>query len=173
MDDILINGNRKEWTKFLRAIIDNKLYWSPHIMRISKIISKGTGIIIEASKLFDNETPSHCWSIPQSLYLCMEWSIWYPPSSFNSITKQGYSHYTLYSSANLCGQFVCDALYVISVTSLLLQCLDCLFMNIQINNFPVYSIFFQICWWSWMQYQTCIHTTCICMYPTNNSRTKF
>ena len=59
MNDLLINGSRiseVNETKFLGSIIDNILYWSPHIMYISKKIANGIGIILEARKVFDNET---------------------------------------------------------------------------------------------------------------------
>ena len=59
MDGLLINGNQiteVNETKFLGVIIDNKLTWCPHIMYISKKIAKGIGIILKASKVFNNET---------------------------------------------------------------------------------------------------------------------
>ena len=59
MEDLLINGNRiseVNETKFLGVIMDNKLNWSPHVMHISKKISKGSGIILKAIKVFENET---------------------------------------------------------------------------------------------------------------------
>ena len=56
---VFIAGNRimeVTETKFLGVIIDYKLNWSPHIMYISKKVTKGVGIILKARKLFDQET---------------------------------------------------------------------------------------------------------------------
>ena len=120
MDDLLIDGNRiseVNETKFLWVILDNKLNWSLHIMHISKKIAKGIGIILKARKVFDNETLFYLYYT--FIYLCLNYCIhvwgksWYASSSFNSLAKQGYSHYKWYSSrysfTNQCGQFVCEA----------------------------------------------------------------
>ena len=43
-------------TKFLGVVIDYKMNWSPHIKYISKKVAKGTGIILKARKIFDQNT---------------------------------------------------------------------------------------------------------------------
>ena len=73
MDDLLINGNRiseVNETKFLGAIIENKLNWSPHIVHIDKKIAKGISIILKARQLFDNKTLFSLYY--KLIYLCLK-----------------------------------------------------------------------------------------------------
>ena len=44
---------RNKFTKFLGAIIDEKLTWTHHISYIKNKISKGFGIILRARKFFN------------------------------------------------------------------------------------------------------------------------
>ena len=56
---IQINGSsiqEVDNAKFLGITIDNRLNWIEHIKCISRIIAKGTGIIIKARKAFESET---------------------------------------------------------------------------------------------------------------------
>ena len=84
-------GKKKQWptihingssildvdnAKFLGVILDNKLNWFENIKCISRIIAKGTGIIIKARKSFESETLLNLYNaliLPHISYCVHSW----------------------------------------------------------------------------------------------------